>query len=356
MVLSAAKPAGFAAIPADAPPEALYVRWPVAGDKDNWMSILLAAAPAQQTRVWVDTDRNSRFDPAESFAFGDLQWQGGTVRGAEFKLPLRPGTPERTMRIWLGTMPNTLGIALRGYCAGTVQLGDKAVPALLMDADFSGTFDTVGRDLLYTDLDGNGRYFVPTERTTLAEKVRLGDRTYRLKIEPGGADVIAQEIYGGSGSLKVTCCGKVATGLSLLLRRDDGVLANVPASGQAVPLAEGEWLMQNLSPLKLSGNKVEWVYTLRPGGAAPTKLTVRAGQQTAYELVGRLTAKLEGAPQQARRGQRLGLSAVLQTTGGLSYGGASRLGGVYGATSVPIRVLLQDSAGKQRAEAGMQFG
>lgn len=356
--LYAQPPEKFAALPADAPAQRYTLCWPIGADKDRWMSFMMDADPARQEFLWVDTNRNWVLDPGERYALGDLKWGDKTIRGFETPINIGGEPATRTLRVWLGTFPGTLLVSLRGYCDGTVELGGREVAALLADADMDGRFGTLGRDLIFLDLDGNGRYFIATERYPLAEKLRLDDKTYEMQYSPNGAGVAATETYRGQGTVSFALKGAGEKPVMATLRRDDGEMVAAGKLGEPVTVPEGTWTVFTLANLRMQEGARTWSYSFsRHSGELPnlSPLVVKPGQETTFDLLGPIRLTMEGVRATAKPGDRVSAQVGFTSATGMDVRSQSS-GPSPRDSDQKLELKLLDSKFTVRAQGRMGFG
>ncbi|MEN6545131.1 MAG: hypothetical protein ABFE07_03740 [Armatimonadia bacterium] len=364
--LYAQPPEKFAALPADAPAQRYTLCWPIgagqaaaAPDKDRWMSFMMDADPAHQEFLWVDTNRNWVFEPGEKYALGDLKWGDKTIRGFETPISTGGEPATRTLRVWLGTFPGTLLVSLRGYCAGTVELGGREVAALLADADMDGRFATLGRDLIFLDLDGNGKYFIATERYPLAEKLRLDGKTYAMQYSPNGASVAATETYLGQGMVRFALKGAGNKPVMATLRRDDGEVVAAGKLGEPVTVPEGTWTMFTLASLRIQEGARTWSYSFsRHSGELPnlSPLVVKPGQETTFDLLGPIKLTMNGVQAAAKPGDQVNAQVGFTSATGMDVRSQSSGPSTRDSDEPKLELKLLDGKFAVRAQGRMGFG
>lgn len=235
---------------------------------------------AGSSALWFDADGDGRYAATERHRLGDKPIE------AKVTVPFGDqGKQERTALV--RKRGEGVAWAVRGYTAGTVTVGGKAVAAALTDGDADGCFDGAGADRVWLDLDGDGTFDPLAEQFPLGTAITAGGAAILVNPRPDGLGVQARERPNETGTLRVEVARLPKAGVVELAANyvsEFGELVVVKGAGKAVSLPAGKYRVDSVR-LKLAGadGKV-WHYAFSSGGRTH-EVEVAKGKETAHNLL-----------------------------------------------------------------------
>lgn len=235
---------------------------------------------AGSNTLWFDADGDGRFAPGERHTLGD--------QPLEAKVSISFGDPGRQDRtVLLRKRGDGVAWAVRGYTAGTVTVGGKAVAAFLTDGDADGCFDGAGADRVWLDLDGDGRFDPLSEQFLLGHAITTAGGAVLVNPRPNGLAVQARERPTETGTLRVEVARlpmAEVVELSASYVSEFGELVVVKQAGKGVALPAGKYRVDSVR-LKLAApdGKV-WLYAFSSSSRTPT-VEVTKGKELVHDLL-----------------------------------------------------------------------
>lgn len=155
----------------------------------------------ESSSLWIDADRDRTFAPDERLVVkpGTSQTVSVTIPGAN--------PPLRTLLFRPGLLGGAPRYCVRGAMSGSLLLGTRAYPALLLDGDADGAFDAPSLDRVCLDLDEDGHFDPVSEQFPLGTPVRLGSTSYTVSSDPWARSVSAHERDTRLGRILLTLGG-----------------------------------------------------------------------------------------------------------------------------------------------------
>jgi hypothetical protein len=146
--------------------------------------------------LWFDANGDGRFAAEERHTLGD--------KTLEAKIDIAFGEGGKQQRTVLIRKRNDgIAWAIRGYTTGKVTIGGKVVLAALTDGDADGCFDGAGKDRIWLDLDGDGKFDPLTEQFPLGTAITADGTALLVQPRPDGLGVQVRERPKENGALRV---------------------------------------------------------------------------------------------------------------------------------------------------------
>jgi hypothetical protein len=295
--------------------------------------------------LWLDADGDGRFASAERHTLGR--------EPLEMRVTFALGDRPATRTVVLKRRGSGLAYAVRGYVAGTVTLGGKAFPALLVDGNADGAFDGAASDRVWVDLDRDGRFDPLTEQFPLGAPLAHGGTAHLLRPDAAGSRVTVRVRPAEAGAARLTVSrlpGSSVVGLTAQLVSEWGELVTVPRPNDPHPLPAGKYRIDS-AQLQLKGAAGDvWTYQLT-GPRSPV-LTVERGKETTFDLTAGIRVTVEvGA---ARVGQTVRVRPDVVTAAGLSVTSCERA--TAAGPGAPVRATIRLAGPGSAAADEVQSG
>lgn len=270
----------------------------------------------QHGALWIDANRDGHYDARERHTL--------TEGKLELKVTLATDTATVERTLILRRRDDGLSYTLRGYKTGTITLGDKAYPALLLDKNNDGCFDGAGKDRIRIDLNQDGHFDPLTEEFLLGAALQHAGVYHFLRANPAGTQVTVRSRPQETGAVRFHVKhdedASVAK-LSAHLVSEWGELHEVTAAGTPIKLPAGKYSLDSLQLTLQDSTKRFWHYRFAADGQY--QFEIKPGESRDINLVPDLLAAV-GGPPQARPGERFQVHPNLVTSTGLYLTRASR--------------------------------
>jgi len=303
----------------ETPPGGLrYGLVPVGTHTDS--SLAFAWDPARSV-LWLDADGDRRLtrDERHEVKAGPpvsvpvtIQAQAGTTGPAD--------AFRRVMLVRPGIFGGAPRYCVRGCAAGALDLGGRAVRALLTDGDADGCVDAAGTDRVWLDLDGDGHFDPATEQFPLGSRVVAGRTSYTVAADPWARAVRAHERDPRMGRVRLSLGSPDRkarlVGLSANLVSETGELITVERPDEPAEAPVGRYRVAGLSVQLDDGTGLVWSYTFTSGRAVV--LAVEPDGEARTDLIDGLTLDLDVADRGgARPGDEVDVTPHLRLPSGL---------------------------------------
>ena len=285
------------------------------------VAVVLDRILPAEADIYVDADRNRVIEPKERVAGEKRTWRMpldmAIVQGEKAKL-----IPRKVV-FRLSRIGRTLRFAACGYLRGKVRVGDRECELRRTDGDGNGFFADA-QDLLWIDLDGNGRWDGIDEQYLYAPILILDGRRYAVRSDGLGEHLALDEIQG-SGIAKLALsqdtAERVAEVTATLVGRD-GSVVGLRRNGAEATVPVGQYRLSAVSvslkdPEK--GQPWNYVFTDRNRHGAPVWYKIAKGTSVAIDPIGELAleAVLIDSDGVCRAGDKVRVKPSLHTTDGL---------------------------------------
>jgi len=280
--------------------------------------VWLAKAPGGP-QLWLDANGDGKLAKDERHTM--------SASGLEIPISLviqwkpTPTQVPRTLLLRRSAAGDGLRYAVRGYAAGTLELGGTKYAALLADANADGLFGTVGQDRVWIDLNQDGRFDALTEQFPLGRAIVNAGQTYVISSDTTASAVRARLRSGEVGKLRldlgVKPAGKPGR-FSVELISDLGELAVIDNLGQAIAVPAGEYYVSILTLELAHASGQTWTYVFQNHKQQP--FAVPAGRETAVGLLANLAMEVgvnEYRPAEIRPGDAVSVMPRLVADPGL---------------------------------------
>jgi hypothetical protein len=315
-------------------------------------SALAVAWDPETSALWLDANGNRRLtrDERHEVKPGAAVAIPLTIAGAD---PAR-----RTILVRPGLLGGGPRYTVRGGMAGELEVGGKPVRTLLIDGNADGCFDAAGKDRVWVDLDGDGRFDPVAEQFPLGTPIPVGRTSYTVASDPWAQSVAAHERDTRLGRLRLglgsrTPSGKVVE-LSANLVSKTGELVTVQALDAPTEAPVGRYRVAGLTLQLLDASGRIWSYTFS-GGSGVT-IDVAPGGETRADLLDGLTLDVTAAVHGGTRpGDDVDATPHLQLASGLYLANCTtRLGDVAREQERSAGIVLKgpDGAPLDRAVSG----
>jgi hypothetical protein len=271
---------------------------------------------AKEGIVWIDADRDGRYDAKERHSLQDGK--------LELKVTLATDTSTIERTLLLRRRDDGLVYAVRGYMGGTITLAGKGYSALLFDKNGDGCFDAAGKDRIRIDLNEDGRFDPLTEEFLLGAALQhAGDHHY-LRANAAGTRVTVQSRPKETGTVRFHVKHEEDSTVAKLaahLVSEWGELHEITKAGAALQLPAGKYSFDSLQLTLQDSGKRFWHYSFATDGRF--EFEVKAGQERDINLLPDLRA-VPGSPGRTNPGERVPVQPNLVTSTGLYMTRASR--------------------------------
>jgi hypothetical protein len=273
-------------------------------------------APDAGPWLWLDADGDGRLTEAECHRMTEKELS----LTADIALSTQKGAPRvrRTLVFRRSPLGDGLSVAVCGYAAGRLTLGNQVYRALLTDGNADGCFHAAGSDRLWLDLNGDDHFDGLTEQFLLGSPLTVAGAIYLVKADPAAAEVRVTRRTTARGTLRITLTGKLdrsVRDVEASLVSDIGELVLVRSLHEPVALPAGKYRVDAVKFRMTDELGRDWAYRFVGGGPFP--LTVRAGKEVAGVLLNGLRFKVEVSPARVAAGQTVAVSPSLEDGAGL---------------------------------------
>jgi hypothetical protein len=242
-------------------------------------------------KIWLDRNGDGRLTADEHYALKDGQ--------VEIKVTItlqsesEPKRLQRTLIFRRSIAGDGLRYAVRGYAAGTLDLGGTKYAAVLIDGNADGLFDTVGQDRVWIDLDQDGRFDPLTEQFLLGKPITKAGQVFVVSADATAAAVRARLRSGVEGKLRLEMAAQgrgLPSKVSAELVSDLGELVVIDKLGAAVPALAGDYYLASLKLEILDVAGQTWTYSF--WHTKRELFPVQAGQEKVVPLCGNLAMEV----------------------------------------------------------------
>jgi hypothetical protein len=169
---------------------------------------------------------------------------------------------ERTLLFRTSTKGDGLRYAVRGYAQGRLKLGGAEFAALLIDGNADGLLDTVGRDRLWIDLDGNGQFDLLMEQYPLGKPIVHKGDIFVVRSDPLAAAVVVNQRNVGESKLRLTLAAKhdASSKITAELVSDIGEFVSIDKLDEFVSVPYGEYRISSVSIEVPDASGKNWSY------------------------------------------------------------------------------------------------
>jgi hypothetical protein len=296
----------------------LYGLLPVGSGPEAALTVVWNPRASGGPQLWVDADGDGKLTMEECHVFARNQIEIPihiAVRSAAGVQRLR-----RTILFRRSSVADGLSYAVRGYAAGTLNLGGTDYAALLTDGNADGCFDTVGSDRIWIDLDRDGHFDGLTEQFLLGSPITVKGRIYIIRSNATASEVRVHARSTARGSVRLTLTDKPlppVSELAVQLVSEFGELAPIRDLSQPVSLPVARYRVDSVLFRLTDRTGVIWSY--RFVGGHRYSIVVAAGKESAAALLSGLAFEMTVAPAggAVAPGQRLDVTPHLRTPAGL---------------------------------------
>jgi hypothetical protein len=272
--------------------------------------------------LYVDADRNRRIEPRDLVRGEGRTWRlpldVAIVEGERTRY-------ERRSAVFLrGATGLTLGYAAAGHLQGRVLLGDREHVARRQDGDGNGLL-TDARDLLWVDLDDDGRWDPAAEQFLYAGILPIGASRYAVRSDPPGTRLALTPLEG-TGTVRLatvpTAAGARVALLEVTLIGQDGSAIGLAGAGAEATVPAGSYRLGTVTlALDDPGGGARWGYVFSDGDprGEPRWHRVEAGGRIEIDPIGapELSTELVAGATHARGRDDLEVQPRLVTGEGL---------------------------------------
>ncbi len=267
----------------------------VGGSPADALAVVWSERQGAVSHLWLDADGDGRLGPEERHVMRDGRLETTAMiagRGGS-----EPSRFRRTILFRRTKIDDGLQYAVRGYRAGRLSMGDATYLAILTDGDANGLFDDAGADRIWIDLDTDGVLDGLTEQFLLGTPIALGEDTYTLTTDRGGASVRAHLRTSKRGRLRFRLPEEIHSRLKRInvgLISDIGELLSLNDVDQLASLPAAEYRVASLT-LRLSDETGRaWEYLFR--GGRETTFRVVANEENTVALLADIAFDLRLKP------------------------------------------------------------
>lgn len=240
--------------------------------------------------LWLDANGDHRLSQDERHV----------LSGRELSLPAtitveltpKPRKVVRTILFRRPTLGNGLRYTVRGFAVGKLPLGGMQYPAVLIDGNANGSFDSVGEDRVWIDLNQDGHFDGLTEQFPLGKPILKDKQVYVVRSDPLAAAVTANLRKPGEGKLRLVLTRPhELKKFSAELVSDLGELVAVDRLDSLVAVPQGKFLVSWLKLSMVDAKGQLWTYSFSRHD--DRWFNVPLGKETAITLMDGLTMKVE---------------------------------------------------------------
>jgi hypothetical protein len=295
--------------------KALFSLLAVGSSPEHYLALVWLPEAGQ---VWIDSDGDGRFAPAERHRLGAGPLEVPVVLRVG-KQGVEPARVKRTM-VLRRTADGGLRYAVRGYVTGALRLDGQDYAALLTDGNADGCFDSAAHDRVWLDLDRDGRFDPLTEQFPLGKPVAVGGKTWLVKPEPDGSAVQARARPSAVGKLRVSLTDRedaVSQAVSIDLVSDWGELVTVTAAKDAASLPVARYAVEAVRFQLTDPRGRRWRYHF--AGPRRFDIEVTSGREKVVSLLSGLclAVALKPATGKVHPGDEVYVTPTLRTPAGL---------------------------------------
>jgi hypothetical protein len=230
--------------------------------------------------LWFNADGDGRFAVLERHPLGDppLEATIEITFGETAKL-------RRTVRV--RKRNEGLAWAIRGYNTGHVTIGGKSVLAALTDGDADGCFDGAGKDRIWLDLDGDGKFDPLAEQFPLGAAITANGTALLVQPRPDGLSVQVRERPKENGSVRVQVPRMANTQVLELTAHyisEFGELIVVKKTDQPQPFPAGKYRVDSVQLALADSDGKIWRYSFY-SSSRKYEIEVEKGKQTLHQLL-----------------------------------------------------------------------
>lgn len=270
-------------------PGAFYGQLPVGPKPETAIAVVWLPKAKEGPTLWLDADGDGRLVASERQVMAAKELE----LSASIKVRVEPEVKqvERAFVFRRPTFGTGLRYAVRGYATGRLKLGSEEHSVLLVDGNADGCLDSVGKDRVWIDLNGDGRFEGLTEQFPLGKPLTKAGLVYVIRSDPLAAAVTANLRLAGEGKLRLTLpAGRKAAKFSAELISDLGELVTVEKLDEAVPVPHGQYRVSWLK-FQLGGEDGQpWHYTF--SSHRHKYFAVSLGQEATIPLLGKVVMQV----------------------------------------------------------------
>jgi hypothetical protein len=295
----------------------LYGLLPVGSSPDAALTLVWNPKASGGPQLWVDTDGDGKLTTEECYPFTKKEIE------VPVKITVRTGAGmHRLPRVIVfrrSAVGDGLSYAVRGYAAGTLNLGGKGYAALLTDGNADGCFDTVGSDRIWIDLNRDGHFDGLTEQFLLGSPISIDGRIYIVRSNATASDVRIHPRSTAHGNVRLALTDKQRppiSDLAIQLVSDLGELVPIRDLNRPASLPVARYRVDSVMFRLTDVTGVIWSY--RFVGGHRYNIVIEAGKESAATLLSGLALEMSVAPSGAvAPGQRMDVTPHLRTPSGL---------------------------------------
>jgi len=286
---------------------------PVGSSPDAALTLVWNPKASGGPQLWVDTDGDGKLTTEECYPFTKKEIE------VPVKITVRTGAGmHRLPRVIVfrrSAVGDGLSYAVRGYAAGTLNLGGKGYAALLTDGNADGCFDTVGSDRIWIDLNRDGHFDGLTEQFLLGSPISIDGRIYIVRSNATASDVRIHPRSTAHGNVRLALTDKQRppiSDLAIQLVSDLGELVPIRDLNRPASLPVARYRVDSVMFRLTDVTGVIWSY--RFVGGHRYNIVIEAGKESAATLLSGLALEMSVAPSGAvAPGQRMDVTPHLRT-------------------------------------------
>jgi hypothetical protein len=329
------------------PPSVLYSLLPVGSGADTGLCIVWNPKSPGGPVLWVDADGDGKLMPAERHV----------ITGKEMDVPVSitahgPRGVEHFRRTIIFRRPvfgDGLSYAVRGYAAGTLNIGGKPYAALLTDGNSDGCFNTVGSDRIWIDINHDGHFDGLTEQFLLGSAITVDGQAYVIRADAIASDVRVARRTTERGRARLTLSGRQVSGVgevSVQLVSDQGDLEMIRDLRQPVSLPVGRYRVDSVAFRLADADGTSWSYQFVGGDRH--HILIEPSKESAASLLQGLVFEMTLNPANGNvsRGQVVHVTPRLRTASGLYLANCQRAAKDFAQpTECSAEIALKAQAG-----------
>jgi hypothetical protein len=264
----------------------LYGLVPVGPKPDTALTIVWRPKAAGGPELWLDADGDGKLtdDERHTMSGRDLEVPATIV----VQLEPKRQTVKRTLLFRRSALGDGLRYTVRGYMQGRLELGGKKYTALLIDGNADGCFNSIGRDRVWIDLNGNGRFDPLVEQFPLGKPISHNREVYVVRCDSLASAVVATLRSAGQGKLRIALAKKLAkpATVSAELVSDLGELVAIDKLDEPVSVPFGKYRISSVQLETADAAGQKWTYSFY--SEKNKNYTVPKDGQTTISMLGRI--------------------------------------------------------------------
>ncbi len=303
--------------------ERRYTEFRFGSPASTLVAVVLDEVSPGQTDVYVDADRNRVIEEKDRLA----------GPGPIFRVPINVEIAEgssierfpRKVVFRLGRSGQSISYATAGYMEGVLQLDGQETPVRLVDNNGDGVM-TDSADLLWIDVNRDGKWDSISERLPFVPIVALGNERYAMRCDLAGEHLSLKKLEG-TGTLELALPElkdpSLLSAINVWLAGREGSIARLDLAQSKTDVPVGEYYIYEISAdMKDPSGGDPWTFYLSgiSGKNNPRWHAVAADKTTAIhplaDLV--LTATISSSNRQCLPGEEISVEPRLENGEGMA--------------------------------------